>query len=224
MMVVQENENISYAELSSEDYITAVQRGNRIETATLKEYAKTGNFEALGPAVVVKLRQNAKTACRLLLQMEREGVDDRSVMDDCLDTMPASLKKFMAAFLGHVNPEREELQACRFLREVFMGCAGQQQLKRYASMVHCYPELLLETAELFLKEGHYVMALEMYQAVPETAITERERCLAVGTCAYYSSRFELAKENLRRAGELGDNSPEISVFLRWIEDSEAKHR
>lgn len=221
---MQERENISYAELSREDYIAAVQQGSSIDPAMLTEFAKSGNFEALGPAVVTKLRQQAKTACRLLLQMEREGVADRESMEACLNCLPASLKLFMVAYLGHATPEPDALQACRFLREVFLGCAGQQQLKRYAKLVHCFPELLLETAEIFLKEGHYVMALEMYQAVPGDGITERERCYHVGTCAYYSGRLDLARENLQRAGELGDDSPEIPVFLQWIEESEAKHR
>lgn len=222
-MVVLERENTSYAELSSEDYVTAVQRGKIVDTATLVEYAKTGNYEALGPAVVAKLRQHARTACRLLLQMEREVIADKVSVEDCLSSLPASLNRFMRAYLGHNDPKPEDMQACRFLREVFIGCAGQEQLKRYVKLVHCFPELLLETAEIFLKEGHYVMALEMYKAVPDNKITERERCYGVGTCAYYSSRFDLAKENLRRAKELGDNSPEIPIFLQWIEDSEVKH-
>ncbi len=223
-MAMQENENISYAELSRADYITAVQQSSNIETSELMEMAKSENHGTLGPAVVAKMRQNARTACRLFLQMESEGTADRKSMEECLQLMPAPLMRFMEAYYGKGEAGSDEMQACRFLREVFLACSRPHQLKRYAKLVHSFPEILPETAEIFLKEGHYVLAMEMYQDVPDDKISELDKCHAIGTCAYYSGKFDIASENLKRAMELGDDSPELPIFLQWIEESEAKHR
>ena len=219
-----ERENISYAELSREDYINVMREGVSMEPEALMAAAKKRDFETLGPAVVMRLRQQAQTACRLLLQMEREGIASGQSMEECLGVMPASLKRFMRAYFGWGEAGPGEMQACQFLRETFLSCAQHQQLKRYAKLVHQYPDLLLESAGIFLQDGQYDLAMEMYQAVPDRQISERDRCHAVGSCAYQCGKFETAKENLRRAMELGDESPEISIFLQWIEESEAKHK
>ena len=219
-----EKENVSYAELSRESYIAAMKQGNVPEQETLVELAKNRDFAALGPAVVMRLRQQAQLACRLLLKMEQEGTASGQSMEECLEIMPASLSRFMRAYLGWSEVAETELQACQFLREVFLVCAQPHQLKRYAKLAHCFPELLPETAAIFSREGHYVMALEMYQAMGEGQMPEVEHCYAMGCCAYHSGRFELAKENLQRSKELGNDSPEIPIFLQWIEESEAKHR
>lgn len=95
-----EKENISYAELSRNDYISAMRQDARLEPEALLEMAQNRDFAALGPAVVMRLRQQAQMACRLLLQMEREGVASKESMEECLDVMPASLKRFMQAYFG----------------------------------------------------------------------------------------------------------------------------
>ena len=223
-MVVRERENISYAELSREDYIHVMKQGTVMPRETLLELAKNRDFSAVGPAVIMRLRQQAITACRLLLQMERDGAVARKSLEECLKLMPLPLKRFMLAYFGWGEIEGSEVQACQFLRETFLICAQQHQLKRYAKLVYHFPELLQETAELFMKHGHYVMALEMYEAVSDQQMTELARLQVMGRCAYYSGRFDRAKEYLQRLRELGDDSPEIPIFLRWIEESEAKHR
>ncbi len=220
---MRETENISYAQLSRDNYIEAMRRGNIQSSETLTEFARTGNLSALGPAVIVKLRQQAKTACHLLLVMEREGAS-RESLEECLEVMPASLQHFMEAYFGWREVSSGEMQACQFLREVFLACGQAHQLKRYVKLVHEFPELLLETAGSLLADGQYVMALEMYQAVPPEQIEEQERCRQMGICAYYGSRFQQAKEHLQRALDLGAESPEISTLLKWIHESEAKHR
>lgn len=221
---MQERENISYAELSREDYIHVMQQGTILLRETLLELAKNRDFAMLGPAVIMRLRQQAITACRLLLQMEREGAIARRRMEECLEVMPASLKRFMQAYFGWGEIKGTEVQACQFLRETFLICAQQHQLKRYVKLVYHFPELIPETAELFMKHKHYVMALEMYEAVSDQQMTELARLQAMGRCAYYSGRFDQAKEYLQRSRELGDDSPEIPIFLQWIEESEAKHK
>ncbi len=218
-----ESENVSYAKLSRESYIDAVRRGQVQSLEMLKESARAGNLEELGPGVVVKLRQQAKTACHLLLVMEREGVS-RENLEECLVVMPASLKLFMEAYFGWRKAGPEEMQACHFLREVFLACAQPHQLKRYVKLVHEFPDLLKETAGILLEEGHYVLALEMYQSVPTGQLSEKDRSHMVGLCAYQSGRFPIAEEQLQRALDLGDESPEIPLFLKWIHESEAKRR
>ena len=219
-----EKENVSYAELSRENYISIMRQGTVLEPEALMELAQKRDFASLGPAVVMRLRQQAKTACQVLLQMEQEGMDSKQSMNECLEVMPASLHRFMQAYFGWSELTGAEVQACQFLREVFLACAQPHQLKRYAKLVYDFPELLMETAAIFSQEGHYVMALEMYQAMPAQQMPERDRCYAIGSCAYYSGRFDIAKENLQRSRELGNDSPEIPIFLRWIEESEAKHK
>ncbi len=218
-----ESENVSYANLSRDSYFEAMRQGQVQTLDMLKESAKAGNLEELGPAVVVKLRQQAKTACHLLLVMEREGAS-RESMEECLAVMPASLKLFMEAYLGWREVEPGEIQACHFLREVFLSCAQPHQLKRYVKLVHEFPDLLKETAGILLEDGQYVLALEMYQRVPEAQLTEKDRSHLAGVCAYHSGRFQAAEELLRRALDLGDESPEIPLFLKWIHESEAKRR
>ena len=219
-----EKENVSYAELSRESYIAVMKQGAVLEPEALMELARNRDFTALGPAVIMRLRQQAQMACRLLLQMEQEGMASKQNMEECLELMPASLNRFMRAYFGWSELTGTEAQACQFLREVFLACAQPHQLKRYVKLVYDFPELLMETAAIFLQEGHYVMALELYQAMSAQQMPERERCYAIGCCAYYSGKFDIAKENLQRSHELGNDSPEIPIFLQWIEESEAKHQ
>ena len=69
-----EKENVSYAELSRENYISIMRQGTVLEPEALMELAQKRDFASLGPAVVMRLRQQAKTACQVLLQMEQEAM------------------------------------------------------------------------------------------------------------------------------------------------------